>query len=87
MNRGGSLLGSPWAVAIDPARRDGRVERSRIEPGREARTEPIPDELEPGVADTLARAGIGTLYAHQAEAWRRAADSNLVITTPTASGK
>ncbi len=84
---GASLLGSAWAVAIDPARRDGRIERSRIEPGRKAVTEPIPEGLDPGVADTLARAGIGTLYAHQAEAWRAAAESNLVITTPTASGK
>ena len=84
---GSSLLRSPWAVAIDPARRDGRVERSRVEPGREARVEPIPEELDPGVAETLAQAGIGSLYAHQAEAWRAAADSNLVITTPTASGK
>ena len=82
-----SLLGSPWAVAIDPARRDGRVERSRVEPGLDAVTEPIPDELDPGVAETLERAGIGSLYAHQVEAWREARESNLVITTPTASGK
>ena len=82
-----SLLGSPWAVAIEPARRDGRVERSRIEPGLDAVTEPIPEELDPGVAETLERAGIGSLYAHQVEAWREARDSNLVITTPTASGK
>ena len=84
---GGSLLGSPWAVAIDPARRDGRVERSRVEPGREAVTEPLPEDLDPGVVETLERAGIGSLYAHQAEAWRQARESHLVITTPTASGK
>lgn len=84
---GRSLLGSPWSVALDPARRDGRVERSRIEPGREADTGPIPEDIDPKLVETIEQAGIGSLYTHQIEAWSRAREENLVITTPTASGK
>lgn len=57
------------------------------ENGRPADFAPVPEELDPRLKAALGTAGIERLYAHQAEAARRAADENLVITTPTASGK
>ena len=87
MGRGGSLLGEPWAVAIDAARRDGRVVAESAEAERRARPVPLPSSLDPGLAEALRRAGIESLYSHQLAAYETAADSNLVITSGTASGK
>jgi len=59
-----------------------------VEPAREARVEPLPDDLDPRLASALLAAGIDALYRHQAEAWeavRRGED--IVVTTGTASGK
>ncbi len=85
--KGASLLGSPWAIAMDPARRDGRVVAESVEPERRSRPAPLPAELDPGLAEALRRSGVETLYTHQLRAWELAADSNLVITSGTASGK
>jgi DEAD/DEAH box helicase domain-containing protein len=85
--RGGSLLGSPWAVAIDPARRDGRIVAETAESERRARPVSLPESLDPGFAEALGRAGVESLYTHQLEAFETAARSNLVITSGTASGK
>jgi DEAD/DEAH box helicase domain-containing protein len=82
-----SLLETPWAVALDPARRDGRIVAESGEEAREAKLVPLPGSLEPGFAEALKRAGIGRLYSHQREALRAAEASNLVITSGTASGK
>ena len=87
MARGGSLLGSSWGVAIEPARRDGRIVAESSEAQRRARPVSLPVELDPGFAEALRRAGIESLYTHQLEAWETAAHSNLVITSGTASGK
>jgi DEAD/DEAH box helicase domain-containing protein len=57
------------------------------EPAREAHTAPIPSQLQPTVRDALARRGISELYAHQAQAYAAARDSNVIVTTGTASGK
>src|SRR5947209_454910 len=58
------------------------------EPAREARAAALPDELHAKVREALAAQGIGSLYAHQAEAWDAAAlGENLIVTTGTASGK
>src|SRR4029078_686262 len=43
--------------------------------------------LDPGLVEALGRTGIERLYSHQAEALEAGADSNLVITSGTASGK
>ncbi len=57
----------------------------REEGSREARTAPLPDELEPRVRDAI---GVDSLYLHQRAAWEAAArGEHLVITTGTASGK
>jgi DEAD/DEAH box helicase domain-containing protein len=87
MARGGSLLASDWAIAIDPARRDGRIVAQSSEEERRSRSAPLPAELHPGFVDALNRVGIDSLYTHQLEAFEAAADSNLVITSGTASGK
>jgi DEAD/DEAH box helicase domain-containing protein len=81
------LLASEWAVAIDPARRDGRIVAEAAEEERRSRPAPLPAELHPGLAEALGRVGIDSLYTHQLRAFELAADSNLVITSGTASGK
>ena len=49
---------------------------------------PLPADMHPGLRQALEWRGIGRLYAHQAEAWELARSGrNLVIATPTASGK
>jgi DEAD/DEAH box helicase domain-containing protein len=87
MARGASLLGSDWAIAIDPARRDGRIVAESAEAERRSRPAPLPGSLHPGLAEALGRVGIDSLYTHQLEAFEAAAGSNLVITSGTASGK
>ena len=59
-----------------------------LEPAREARTEPLPDDLDPRVASSLVATGVTSLYRHQAETWEAARrGENVVVTTGTASGK
>ena len=82
-----SLLETPWAIAIDPARRDGRVVAEGAEEERKARRVALPRSLDPGFAEALRAAGIDRLYSHQRAALEAAAHSNLVITSGTASGK
>jgi DEAD/DEAH box helicase domain-containing protein len=87
MARSSSLLASDWAVAIDPARRDGRIVAEAAEEERRSRPAALPMELHPGLRDALGRVGIDSLYTHQLRAFELAEDSNLVITSGTASGK
>ncbi len=47
----------------------------------------MPGDLDPAFAEALRAAGIERLYSHQRQALEAAADSNLVITSGTASGK
>lgn len=57
-------------------------------PGREPRCVPLPDSLHPAIAQALAARGIRELYCHQRAAFEAArAGRDLVIATPTASGK
>lgn len=59
-----------------------------VEPAREARTAPLPDDLDPRVGAALVATGVTALYRHQAEAWEAARrGENVVVTTGTASGK
>jgi len=82
-----SLLETPWSVAIDPARRDGRIVAESSEPQRKAKPVAMPRSLDRGLVEALGRAGVERLYSHQREALKAAAASNLVITSGTASGK
>jgi DEAD/DEAH box helicase domain-containing protein len=79
-------------VALDPARRDGRILETVNEAGRPGRREPLPEDLDPALAKALEDRGFSSLYSHQAEAFRAAkeateANAGVVITTATASGK
>jgi DEAD/DEAH box helicase domain-containing protein len=59
-----------------------------VEPAREARTEPLPDDLDPRVASALVATGVTALYRHQAETWEAALrGESVIVTTGTASGK
>ena len=82
-----SLLGSKWAVAIDPARRDGRILKTRREPPRNPEVEALPDDLDAGLTEALKAQGVNHLYRHQGDTWRASRNSNVIITTGTASGK
>jgi DEAD/DEAH box helicase domain-containing protein len=80
-------------VAVELARwesllEDDEVVYRGVEPARDARTEPLPDDLHPRVSESLAAQGITRLFTHQAEAWEAAQrGENVVVTTGTASGK
>ncbi len=82
-----SLLDTPWAIALDPGRRDGRLVAESSEVEHRARHAALPAWLDPGLAEALAAAGIERLYSHQRQAAEAAVDSHLVITSGTASGK
>jgi len=73
-----------WADLIE----GDEVAYSGLEPPRSARTETLPDDLDPRVASALVANGVTALYRHQAEAWEAAQrGENVVVTTGTASGK
>src|SRR3954470_13598439 len=77
----------PWEDLLEAGRADERlVHESRRRP-QNAATEPLPADLHPAVADALRTGGFDALYVHQAEAWERAADGPVIVTTGTASGK
>ena len=82
-----NLLETPWAIAIDQARRDGRVVAESVEEDRPATRVAMPRGLEPSLTKALRANGIDRLYSHQREALEAAASTNLIITSGTASGK
>jgi len=82
-----SLLETPWAIALDPARRDDRIVAESSEEERPAKLVPLPRSLDPGLVKRLRERGVERLYSHQRAALGAAASSNLVITSGTASGK
>ncbi len=47
----------------------------------------LPGSLDSGLRESLLAAGIESLYSHQAAAYETAKDSNLILTSGTASGK
>ncbi len=57
-------------------------------PARPARTEPLPDWVDPRLKEALRARGVVSLYTHQAQAVRLAREAPCtVVATPTASGK
>src|SRR5207248_10908019 len=57
-------------------------------PAAEARTTPLPAELQPAVRAALAARGLDRLYIHQRAVWDATArGEHVVVTTGTASGK
>ena len=75
--------------AIAPADNpDGWVTTVRTLPAVEARYAPWPELVDPRLRSALEARGISQLYTHQAAALTHAlGGDNVVITTPTASGK
>jgi DEAD/DEAH box helicase domain-containing protein len=72
----------------DVDRPDAYVTAVRRLPALTARYTPIPETLDPRLKRTLATRGIDQLYSHQGEAIAHAvAGRNVVVITPTASGK
>ncbi len=60
----------------------------QTQPARPADLHPLPPALPPALRDALQRAGIHSLYGHQAQAWEAAQrGENVVLATGTASGK
>ena len=79
-----TALATSWVDLLDGE----EVAYCGVEPSREPRLEPLPDDLDPRVASTLVGNGVTALYRHQAEAWEAARrGENVVVTTGTASGK
>jgi DEAD/DEAH box helicase domain-containing protein len=80
------LVSGSWLDRPDTP--DGVVTAIRRVPARPARYAPVPDEIDPRLRDALARRGVAQFYSHQAEAIGHVlAGRNVVVTTPTASGK
>ena len=60
----------------------------RVLPPTTARTADYPEDIASPLEATLSKMGIAQLYSHQREAYEQArAGENVVIVTPTASGK
>jgi DEAD/DEAH box helicase domain-containing protein len=71
-----------------PDNPDGWVTAIRRLAPRDAQYAPFPDVLDAALREVLIRRGLDQLYTHQAAAIEHAlARRNVVITTPTASGK
>jgi DEAD/DEAH box helicase domain-containing protein len=64
------------------------ITATRHFPARPPVLVPFPASLDPRIGDALRARGIGELYSHQAHAWDLIAKGqNVVVVTPTASGK
>jgi DEAD/DEAH box helicase domain-containing protein len=64
------------------------ITATRHFPARPPVLVPFPGSLDPRIGDALRARGIGELYSHQARAWDLIAKGqNVVVVTPTASGK
>ena len=67
---------------------DSPIRAIRHQPAREGEYVAIPESVAPAVRSMLEARGIPRLYTHQAEAFRLCAEGrNVVVVTPTASGK
>ncbi|MDR1868537.1 MAG: DEAD/DEAH box helicase [Treponema sp.] len=61
---------------------------NRLLPAQEGIFAPFPQDLDGRIANVLRKRGINQLYTHQAEVWKLAkTGKNVVVVTPTASGK
>jgi DEAD/DEAH box helicase domain-containing protein len=79
-----------WAPGFDPSRRINAeiVTAVRRLPATSAEFVPFPERVDSRLARALAGRGITQLYSHQATAFElAAAGTNVVVVTPTASGK
>jgi DEAD/DEAH box helicase domain-containing protein len=64
------------------------IVEERLLPATAGETVPFPPDLDPALAEALRRRGIREIYTHQGEVWEQARRGrNVVVVTPTASGK
>ena len=64
------------------------ITATRHFPARAAVLAPFPTSMDPRIGEALRARGITELYSHQARAWESTEKgANLVVVTPTASGK
>jgi DEAD/DEAH box helicase domain-containing protein len=82
----------PLESALEALRRDPELAEGFVEwrelPAQPPRLAPFPLQMHRRLVDALARRGISDLYTHQAEAFAAVAQrQNVVVVTPTASGK
>jgi DEAD/DEAH box helicase domain-containing protein len=67
---------------------DSPIREIRLEPAKEAEFVPVPDGVDSRLQAAYGRRGVVQLYTHQAAAFEALArGSNVVVVTPTASGK
>ena len=79
-----TTIAASWADILEGE----EIAYTGVEPSREPKLEPLPDDLDPRVASALVANGVTALYRHQAETWEAAQrGENVVVTTGTASGK
>ncbi len=79
-----TTIAASWADLLEGE----EIAYSGVEPSREPKLEPLPDDLDRRVASALVGSGVTALYRHQAETWEAAQrGENVVVTTGTASGK
>lgn len=65
-----------------------RIAAWQVQPARPAHYAAFPPDLSPDLAAALAQRGIGQLYTHQRAVWDSVtAGEDVVVVTPTASGK
>jgi DEAD/DEAH box helicase domain-containing protein len=70
------------------AEAESPVRAIRHEPAKPGQYEELPDRIDPRLREVLSKRGIGQLYSHQAASWRvLERGGNVVVVTPTASGK
>ena len=87
MASGAAIGGGGWEAVLAPGRDDGRLVAEGSEAATMAKLTDLPAELHPELAQALTADGIESLYSHQAEAYETARDSDLILTSGTASGK
>ena len=87
MASGSAVAGGAWEPVLAPGRGDGRLVSESSEAATMAKLTDLPADLHPELAEALAVSGIESLYSHQAEAYETARESDLILTSGTASGK
>src|SRR4051812_2401299 len=86
--RGGDLAPVIHKFERLAAKADGPIRAIRRTPARPGEFADFPAGIDAKFREVLSRRGVSRLYSHQAEAYARIdAGSNVVIVTPTASGK
>ncbi len=88
LQRDGNVAASVERFQQLKQRPDSPIRAIRHQPARQAVLAPMPAGVHPVLATGLAARGIGQLYSHQAAAFDAVSSGkNVVVVTPTASGK